>query len=75
MSRISNNYLNNIDLGPPASLAKSNLQLPLLAVEDGKITMKYILTAENVVVIFVKALLKLKFTEFVGMLGLVIMKE
>ena len=29
MSRISNNYLNNIYLGPPASLAKSNLQLPL----------------------------------------------
>ena len=29
MSRLSNIYLNNIDLGPPASLAKSNLQLPL----------------------------------------------
>ena len=29
MSRLSNIYLNNIDLGPSASLAKSNLQLPL----------------------------------------------
>ena len=29
MSGLPNIYLNNIDLGPPASLAKSNLQLPL----------------------------------------------
>ena len=34
MSRLSNIYLNNIDLGPPASLAKSNLQLPLQGVHD-----------------------------------------
>ena len=29
MSRLLNIYSNNIDLGPPTSLAKSNLQLPL----------------------------------------------
>ena len=29
MSRLSNIYLNNINQGPPASWAKSNLQLPL----------------------------------------------
>jgi hypothetical protein len=45
------------------------------AVEKGKITMQYIPTSENVADIFTKALLKPKFTEFVGKLGLVIMKE
>ena len=45
------------------------------AVEDGKIIMEYIPTAENVVDIFTKALPKPKFLEFVGMLGLAIMKE
>ena len=29
MSRLLHIYFNNIDLGPPASLANSNLQLPL----------------------------------------------
>jgi hypothetical protein len=45
------------------------------AVKNGKIVMKYIPTAEKVVDIFIKALPKPKFLEFVGMLGLVIMKE
>ena len=45
------------------------------AVEDGKIKMEYIPTLENVMDIFTKALAKPKFLEFVGMLGLVIMKE
>ena len=34
MSGLSDIYLNNIDLGPPASLAKSNLQLPLQALDS-----------------------------------------
>ena len=45
------------------------------AVEDGKIKMEYIPTSENVMDIFTKAPPKLKFLEFVGMLGLAIMKE
>ena len=45
------------------------------AVEDGKIKMEYILTMENVVDIFTKALLKPKFLKFIGMLGLAIMKQ
>ena len=45
------------------------------AVEQGKIKMEYILTSENVADIFMKALAKLKFVEFVGMLGLAMMKE
>jgi hypothetical protein len=44
-------------------------------VEDEKVEMKYIPTAENVSDIFTKALAKLKFTQFVGMLGLAMMKE
>ena len=44
------------------------------AVEDGKIKMEYIPTSENMADIFTKALAKLKFQEFVGMLGLAIMK-
>ena len=54
-----------------------NLQYHFIceAVEDGRITMKYIPTAENVMDIFTKALLKPKFTEFIGMLGLATMKE
>jgi hypothetical protein len=45
------------------------------AVEDGKVEMKYIPTGENISDIFTKALAKPKFTQFVGMLGLVMMKE
>jgi hypothetical protein len=45
------------------------------AVEDRKVEMKYIPTAENVSDIFTKALVKLKFMQFVGMLGLAMMKE
>ena len=45
------------------------------AVEDGKITMKYIPTSDNIADIFTKVLLKLKFTEFVAKLGLATMKE
>jgi hypothetical protein len=44
-------------------------------VEDGKVKMKYIPTAENFSDIFTKALAKPKFTQFVGMLGLAMMKE
>ena len=42
------------------------------AIEDGKITMKYVPTSDN---IFTKALPKPKFTEFVAKLGLAMMKE
>jgi hypothetical protein len=45
------------------------------AVEDGKVEMKYIPTGENISDIFMKALAKPKFMQFVGMLGLVMMKE
>jgi hypothetical protein len=45
------------------------------AVEDGKIKMVYILTSENISDIFMKALLRPKFTKFVGKLGLAMMKE
>ena len=45
------------------------------AVEDGKILMKYILTSDNIVDIFTKALPKPKFTEFIQRLGLAMMKE
>ena len=37
--------------------------------------MKYILTADNIADIFTKALAKLKYTHFVELLDLVIMKE
>ena len=45
------------------------------AIKKGRIQMKYILTLEHIVDIFTKALSKLKFTKFVSMLGLMIMKE
>jgi hypothetical protein len=45
------------------------------AVEGGRIKMKYIPTSENIADIFTKALSKPKFTQFVGMLGLAMMKE
>ena len=45
------------------------------AVEEGRIQMKYIPTSKNIADIFTKALSKLKFTKFVGMLCLAIMKE
>jgi hypothetical protein len=45
------------------------------AVEDGKIKMVYIPTSENISDIFTKALPKPKFTEFIGKLGLAMMKE
>ena len=45
------------------------------AVEDEQIKMEYILTVDNIADIFMKALPKLKFTEFVGKLGLAIMRE
>ena len=45
------------------------------AVEEGRIQMKYILASKNIADIFTRALSKPKFTEFVGMLGLAIMKE
>jgi hypothetical protein len=44
-------------------------------VKGGWIKMEYIPTSENVADIFTKALLKPKFTQFVGMLGLAMMKE
>ena len=44
-------------------------------VEEGKVKMEYILTKDNVTNIFTKALPKPKFKQFVGMLGLAIMKE
>jgi hypothetical protein len=40
------------------------------AVDDGKITMKYVPTADNVADIFTKALGKPKFKQFVGLLGM-----
>ena len=45
------------------------------AIEDGKIIMEYIPTSKNVTNIFTKTLPKPKFMEFIGMLGLAIMKE
>jgi hypothetical protein len=45
------------------------------AVEGRRIKVKYIPTSENVADIFTKALSKPKFTQFVGMLGLAMMKE
>ena len=45
------------------------------AAEDGKVKMEYIPTEDNVADIFMKALPKPKFRQFVGMLGLAIMKE
>ena len=39
MSRLLNIYFNNIDLGPSASLAKSNLQLPLQYVFFDEVSM------------------------------------
>ena len=45
------------------------------AVEDEKIKMKYIPMAENIADIFTKALLKPRFVEFAGKLGLVMMKK
>jgi hypothetical protein len=45
------------------------------AVEGGRIKIKYIPTSENVVDILTKALWKPKFTQFVGMLNLAMMKE
>jgi hypothetical protein len=44
-------------------------------VKDRKVKMIYIPTADNIADIFTKALAKLKFTQFVGMLGLAMMKE
>ena len=45
------------------------------AVEARKIKIEYILTSKNVADIFMKALAKLKFKEFVGKLGLAMMRE
>jgi Reverse transcriptase (RNA-dependent DNA polymerase) len=45
------------------------------AVQEKKVKMIYILTADNIADIFTKALAKPKFTRFVGMLGLAMMKE
>jgi hypothetical protein len=45
------------------------------AVEDGKVKMEYIPTADNVADIFTKVLPRTKFDKFVGKLGLVMMKE
>ena len=45
------------------------------AVEDKRVRMEYIVTSENVVDIFTKALVKPKFTKFVGRLGLAMMKD
>ena len=45
------------------------------AVEDEKIKMKYIPMAENIADIFTKALPKPRFVEFVGKLGLAMMKK
>jgi hypothetical protein len=44
-------------------------------VENAKVEMKYTPTAENVSDIFMKALAKPKFMQFVGMLGLAMMRE
>ena len=54
-----------------------NLQYHFIreAVEDGKVKMDYIPTKDNVADIFMKALTKPKFKQFVGMLGLAMMKE
>ena len=45
------------------------------AIEDKRIRMEYIPTGDNVADIFMKPLPKLKFVDFVGKLGLAIMKE
>ena len=45
------------------------------AVEQGKVKMEYIPMSENVANIFTKALAKPKFLEFVGKLGLAMVKE
>lgn len=45
------------------------------AVDEGKIRMEYVPSAENVADIFTKALAKPKFTQFVEMLGLGELKE
>jgi hypothetical protein len=45
------------------------------AVQEKKAKMIYIPTADNIADIFMKALAKPKFTWFVGMLGLAMMKE
>jgi hypothetical protein len=45
------------------------------AVQEKKVKMVYILTADNIANIFKKALTKPKFTQFIGMLGLVMIKE
>ena len=45
------------------------------AVEKKQVVMKYIPTADNVADIFMKALAKPKYTHFVKLLGLAIMKE
>ena len=44
-------------------------------VKDGKVRMQYIPTSKNVSNIFTKALPRPKFTKFVGMLGLAMMKK
>jgi Reverse transcriptase (RNA-dependent DNA polymerase) len=45
------------------------------AVQEKKVKMVYILTADNIANIFMKALVKPKFTRFIGMLGLAMIKE
>ena len=45
------------------------------AVEQGKVKMEYIPMSKNVADIFTKALVKLKSLEFIGKLGLVMVKE
>ena len=45
------------------------------AVEQGKVKMEYIPMSENVANIFTKALAKPKFLEFIGKLGLAMVKE
>ena len=56
------------------------VELPMLeiiqqAVENGKILIEYIPTADNIADIFMKALAKPKFIQFVEMLGLAMIKE
>ena len=43
--------------------------------EQGKVKMEYIPMYENVANIFTKALMKPKFLEFIGKLGLAMVKE
>ena len=45
------------------------------AVEDGKVKMEYIPTADNVADIFTKALPKPRFQQFVALLGLAMMDD